>query len=123
MATNSDSPFAPFVLDSRVNIRGVGNRVDRGTAQLVLNLEYRQTLFHNEKYAAQLVAFADSGTWRNPGGTFKDLFDENQFRQFMGAGLRWINKKIFKSVIRVDYGIDIWNINQSGVVIGLGQYF
>ena len=123
IASNSFSPFAPFVLDSRVNIRGVGNRVDRGTAQLILNLEYRHTLFHSKKHASQIVAFADSGTWRSPGGELKDLFNKNQFRQFVGGGIRWINKKVFKSVIRVDYGTDLWNLSQSGLVVGFGQYF
>ena len=123
IASNSFSPFAPFVLDSRVNIRGVGNRVDRGTAQLILNFEYRQTLFHSAKYACQIVAFADSGTWRSPGGELKDLFDKDQFRQFVGGGIRWINKKVFKSVIRIDYGTDLWNLRQNGIVVGFGQYF
>ncbi|MEO0341135.1 MAG: POTRA domain-containing protein [Bacteroidota bacterium] len=49
LSTNNDSPFAPFVLDSYINIRGSGNRIDRGTAALILNLEYRHTLFDWQK--------------------------------------------------------------------------
>jgi len=75
VSTNSDSPFAPFVADSHVNLRGVGNRIDRGTAQLILNLEYRKSFFNKPKWAGQLVAFSDIGTWRNPGGTLGDLFN------------------------------------------------
>lgn len=123
VATNRPSPFAPFVLDSRVNIRGVGNRVDRGTAQFVINAEWRQTLFHTESWAGQVVAFSDSGTWRNPGGTFSDLFDTENFQHFVGGGLRLINKKIFKSTLRLDYGFDLWNSNTRGIVFGIGQYF
>ncbi len=123
LATNTPSPFAPFVLDSRVNIRGVGNRVDRGTAQFVVNLEFRQTVFHRDRFAAQVVAFADSGTWRNPGGELNDLFNKDLFRQFIGVGIRWIDKKVFRSVFRLDYGFDLWNINQNGPVLGVGQYF
>lgn len=122
-ASNSPSPFAPFVLDSKVNIRGVGNRVDRGTAQLVLNLEYRQTIFHSQRFAGQLVAFSDAGTWRNPGGELRELIDPEQFRHFIGGGIRLINKKVFQSTFRVDYGIDVWNTKQRGVVFGVGQYF
>ena len=33
ISTNNETPFAPFVVDSHVNIRGVGNRIDRGTAR------------------------------------------------------------------------------------------
>lgn len=123
ISSNNDTPFAPFVADSHVNIRGVGNRIDRGTAQLVLNAEYRHTLFHSNNWAAQAVVFLDSGTWRNPGGELKDIFNPDQFREFVGGGIRVINNKIYGAVLRIDYGIDIFNKNQKGFVIGLGQYF
>ncbi|WP_115461139.1 BamA/TamA family outer membrane protein [Winogradskyella aurantiaca] len=32
LASNATTPFAPFALDNQINIRGVGNVVDRGTA-------------------------------------------------------------------------------------------
>jgi len=123
LATNNNSPFAPFVVDSRVNLRGAGNRIDRGTAQLVLNLEHRQTLFHTNLWAGQVVAFSDFGTWRNPGGVFGDLFDVTSFRHFVGGGVRLIYKKLFGAVLRLDYGVDIYNTSESGVVLGFGQYF
>ncbi|MEO1262246.1 MAG: hypothetical protein AAFZ15_25795 [Bacteroidota bacterium] len=123
ISTNNDTPFAPFVLDSHVNIRGVGNRIDRGTAQVVLNAEYRHTIFDTNKWAAQSVVFSDSGTWRKPGGELSDLLDSEQFRQFIGGGFRVIYKKYYGAVFRVDYGVDIFNKKQRGVVLGLGQYF
>lgn len=123
LATNRDSPFAPFVLDSRVNIRGVGNRVDRGTAQFVINLEYRHTVFHNNQWAAQVVGFSDWGTWRNPGGDLKELWEQDQFRHFVGGGARLINKKVLSFILRLDYGFDLWNPNQQGFVFGVDQYF
>jgi len=43
IASNDDTPFAPFVADSHTNIRGIGNRIDRGTAQLILNTEYSKS--------------------------------------------------------------------------------
>ena len=123
ISTNNDTPFAPFVADSHVNLRGVGNRIDRGTAQLVLNAEYRRTIYHGNKWAAQAVAFSDLGTWRNPGGELKDILNPDQFRQFLGGGFRLIYQKVYGAVLRVDYGIDIFNPEQRGFVIGLGQYF
>jgi len=123
ISTNNDTPFAPFVVDSHVNLRGVGNRIDRGTAQAIFNAEYRRTIHDSKKWAAQLVAFSDLGTWRNPGGSFGDLLDSNQFRHFVGGGFRIIYQKVFGAILRVDYGFDVFNKNQSGIVIGLGQYF
>ena len=123
IATNNESPFAPFVVDSHINIRGVGNRIDRGTAQIILNLELRYTTFQKKNWGSQLIVFTDSGTWRNPGGALSDLFDTSEFRQFVGGGVRLIYQKVFGAVIRLDYGIDAYNPKQRGVVLGLGQYF
>jgi len=123
IATNNNTPFAPFVVDSHVNLRGVGNRIDRGTAQAVWNIEYRYTLLENTKWGAQVVGFSDLGSWRNPGGKLTDIFDSNQFRHFIGGGFRLIYQKIYGAVFRIDYGIDVYNTKQRGLVIGLGQYF
>ncbi|MEM6805114.1 MAG: POTRA domain-containing protein [Bacteroidota bacterium] len=123
IATNRNSPFAPFVVDSYVNIRGSGNRIDRGTGQLTLNFEYLHTVYERPKVAAQIVGFSDIGTWRNPGGTFADLWDPDNFRHFAGGGVRLIYKKAYNAILRIDYGIDIYNTQQRGFVLGLGQYF
>ena len=123
IANNDNTPFAPFVADSYTNIRGIGNRIDRGTAQVVINAEYRRTLLENKKWGAQAVVFSDTGTWRNPGGQLKDLVNPDQFRQFLGGGFRLIYNKVYGAVLRVDYGVDIFNPSERGLVIGLGQYF
>lgn len=123
IGTNQDTPFAPFVLDSYVNIRGVGNRVDRGTATVILNAEYRQTVFDRWLFAGQVVGFSDIGSWRGPGGAFRELVDPGTFRQFMGLGGRFIFKRVFNAVFRLDYGVDVFNPSYRGVVIGIGQYF
>ncbi|MEJ6614158.1 MAG: hypothetical protein QNL46_05480 [Saprospiraceae bacterium] len=123
IASNNDSSFAPFVVDSHTNLRSVGNRIDRGTAQAVFNLEYRHTVWHQQKWGAQIVGFTDIGTWRNPGGDLDDLYDSDNFRQFVGGGFRIIYQKVFGAILRVDYGIDIYNRQDKGFVIGLGQYF
>ena len=123
IATNNNTPFAPFVADSQVNLRGVGNRIDRGTAQVILNAEYRQALVETSKWGFQVVAFSDLGTWRNPGGELKDLLNPDQFRHFIGGGIRLIYQKFYGAVLRIDYGVDVFNKQQRGLVIGLGQYF
>jgi outer membrane protein assembly factor BamA len=123
ISTNDDSPFAPFVADSHINIRGIGNRIDRGTAQAVLNLELRYTHMTREKYATQLVLFSDAGTWRDPGGNLSQLFEPASFNHFVGGGFRVIFPKIFGAIIRVDYGVNIYDTNARGLVLGLGQFF
>jgi len=123
ISTNNNSPFAPFVVDSHVNIRGVGNKIDRGTAQIVFNAESRYTIFHKKYWSSQLVVFSDLGSWRKPGAKLNDIFDAAQFRHFIGAGIRLNYQKIFGATLRIDYGVDIYNLNQRGFVIGFGQYY
>ncbi len=123
VATNNNSPFAPFVLDSYVNIRGSGNRIERGTAALILNLEYRQTVFESAKFGAQIVAFSDAGTWRNPGGKLSDLIKKDNLQHFVGGGVRLIYNRAYNAIFRLDYGVDVRQPERRGVVIGIGQYF
>ena len=125
ISSNNNSPFAPFVLDSQVNIRGSGNRIDRGTGQLVLNLEYRYTVWRDrrERFAGQLVGFSDLGSWRNPGGDFSDIWDDKNIRHFIGGGLRLSWLKAQGATIRLDYGVDVRNSRERGFVAGFGQYF
>lgn len=120
---NEDSPFAPFTLDNQLNIRGVGNVVDRGTAAIVLNTEYRHTLYEKGWFVLQSNAFVDLGSWRNPGEDFSQLFDGTSTRLYPGLGIRFIHKKIFNAVFRLDYGIGIGDNTTNGLVFGIGQYF
>ena len=123
ISTNNDSPFAPFVLDSHVNIRGSGNRIDRGTAMAVLNLEYRHILFELDRFAFQAVAFSDLGSWRQPGGAVGDLVKLRNVKKFAGGGIRIIYKRAHNASIRIDYGSNLRNGPGSGLVLGFGQYF
>ncbi len=120
---NEDSPFAPFTLDNQLNIRGVGNTVDRGTAAIVLNTEYRHTFYEKGWFAFQGNAFLDAGSWRNPGEEFQELFSGNNVRVFPGIGVRFIHKRIFNAVFRLDYGFGVSEDGTNGIVFGIGQYF
>ncbi len=122
-ATNSHSPFAPFTVDNNINIRGVGNIIDRGTAAVVLNTEYRHSIIDKDWFVLQSNVFVDGGTWRNPGGTFGDFVDDSNVRVYPGVGLRFIHKKIFNAVFRIDYGYGVTKDASKGLVFGIGQYF
>lgn len=122
-SANKNTPFAPFVVDSRINIRGAGNRVDRGTALLILNLEYRHLLYRKPWFAVQAIVFSDVGSWRNPGGEINDIWQGENIKCFMGAGLRIISDKAQQAVLRIDYGYGLRPIGRRGFVLGLGQYF
>jgi outer membrane protein assembly factor BamA len=122
-ATNDTTPFAPFALDNQLNIRGVGNVVDRGTASVVLNTEYRYTLYEKGWFAMQGNAFIDAGTWKDPGGELGDLIDGKNASLFSGLGIRFIHKRIFNAVFRIDYGFSLGKKATNGIVFGIGQYF
>ncbi|TSE07812.1 MULTISPECIES: POTRA domain-containing protein [Aquimarina] len=123
LATNDDSPFAPFAVDNNLNIRGVGNTIDRGTGVIVLNTEYRQTLYEKDWFVLQSNVFVDGGSWRNPGGDFDDFGDSQNFRIYPGIGLRFMHKKIFNAIFRIDYGYGVTDDATNGFVFGIGQYF
>jgi len=123
LASNDDSPFAPFAVDNNLNIRGVGNIIDRGTGVIVLNSEYRHTLVDKKWFVLQTNVFVDVGSWRNPGGDFGDFGDSQNFRFYPGAGVRFIHKRIFNAVFRIDYGYGLTPEATNGFVFGVGQYF
>lgn len=123
LASNKKSPFAPFALDNNVNLRGVGILVDRGTGSIVYNTEYRHTLLEKKSFVLQGNLFIDAGTWRNPGGDLSDFVDSDNIRVFTGVGIRFIHKKIFNAIFRIDYGYGLTNGDSKGVVFGVGQYF
>jgi hypothetical protein len=123
LSTNNDTPFAPFAVDNNLNIRGVGNLIDRGTGAIVLNTEYRYTLYEKGWFALQGNAFIDAGSWQNPGGDLGDFVDSDNLRIYPGVGLRFIHKKIFNAIFRIDYGYGITPNATNGFVFGIGQYF
>ena len=123
LASNADSPFAPFSVDNNLNIRGVGNTIDRGTGVIVINTEYRHTLLDKDWFTLQGNAFIDAGSWRNPGGDFGDFGDDQNVRVYPGLGLRFTHKRIFNATFRIDYGYGVTPNSTNGLVFGVGQYF
>lgn len=123
ISTNNNNVFlAPFVSDNYLNIRGIGDRIDRGTASVTLNIEYRQTLWENKSFGIQAVGFSDAGTWRRSNGKLSDMLSYDNMKLFGGIGGRLIFKKAFDFNIRLDYGWSIKGVG-NGLVFGLGQYF
>ncbi len=123
LASNVDTPFAPFSVDNNLNIRGVGNTIDRGTGAVVFNTEYRHTLVDRRWFVLQSNIFVDGGSWRNPGGGLGDFADSQNIRIYPGVGLRFMHKKIFNAIFRIDYGYGITKEGSKGLVFGIGQYF
>lgn len=123
IASNEDSPFVPFVLDSYLTVRGVGNRVARGTAELTFNVEYRHFLLEQKWAAIQGVAFLDWSAWRPAGGTFKEFFESDNLVTFGGLGVRLYLRKIRNLVLRIDLGVSLNDSTRKGVVVGIGHYF
>jgi outer membrane protein assembly factor BamA len=122
-SSNDETPFAPFSVDNNLNIRGVGNTIDRGTGALVINTEYRHTIFEKNWFVLQGNAFVDAGSWRNPGGDLGDFGKSQNIRIYPGLGLRFIHKRIFNAIFRIDYGFGVTNGDTQGLVFGVGQYF
>jgi hypothetical protein len=122
VATNNNIFLVPFVLDNYYNIRGIGNKTERGSASATVNIEYRQTLWENKLFGFQMVGFTDAGTWRVPNGLLSDMLNPSNVKLFAGLGGRFIYKKAFDAIVRLDYGYGI-NGQGRGFVFGLGQYF
>lgn len=123
ISKNEKSPFVPYVLDSYITVRGSGNRVARGTAELTLNAEYRYSVFETGSFAMQSVLFTDWSAWRAPGSDLSSLADTKNSVSFAGAGLRLYLQKFNNFIFRIDYGHSLTKSNQHGIVFGTGQYF
>lgn len=123
IATNNPSPFSPFVLDGFLNIRGIGNRVSRGTAENIINLEYRFSVLNKKYLTIQTVAFTDIGSLRQPGEQLGSLFSSNSMNYYAGIGLRLHSKFFYKTIFRLDYASNLQDLNQGGFTFGFGQFF
>jgi outer membrane protein assembly factor BamA len=122
-STYNDTPFAPFIVDNQVNIRGGGNVVARGTATATINTEYRHTLLEKGWFVLQSNTFLDINSQRQVGEGFDSIADSDNVRISPGVGVRFIHKRIFNAVFRLDYGFGVGANASSGLVFGIGQYF
>ncbi|MDX1350341.1 MAG: POTRA domain-containing protein [Putridiphycobacter sp.] len=122
-STNNFSPFSPFVLDGFINLRGVGNRVMRGTGIHFINLEYRHTFIKNNWLTMQGVSFIDAGAIREAGQSWQRLFDINDTKTYAGLGIRLHSNKVYKTILRIDYGIRVNTDFNGGLSFGIGQFF
>ncbi len=123
VATNTFSPFPPFVIDSYINIRGSGNRVARGTAEAILTQEYRYTVHENQWGALQIIGFSDLGTLRPAGGNLNDAFSSDNIIWRTGVGGRVFLAGFYHLFLRADFGFNPLDYQENGFVLGLGQYF
>ena len=123
ISTNNESPFAPFVLDGFINVRGVGNRVMRGTAELIVNTEYRQTIWKHKFFTVQMVGFMDYGTLRQPGTKFVEMFTHKDMKLFLGGGFRFHSRILYNTSFRIDYSVSPMHSDQHGLTFGFGQFF
>ncbi len=118
-----NSDFVPIVIDNQLNTRGAGNTVDRGTAAFAINTEYRHTFIEKDWFVLQGNTFLDVSGVRRQDQDLDDLFSSERFRVNPGIGFRLIHKRIFNAVIRIDYGVNVTDNGDSGIVFGIGQYF
>lgn len=121
ISENMSTPFPAFVKDNYINLRGIGDRPERGSAEATFNLEERYTILHNKRLTMQAVAFTDIGTLLPAGQAFSNLADEMDV--FAGAGLRLQFPNIFQSVIRLDFGLDVQQPDRHQLLLGFGQFF
>jgi hypothetical protein len=119
---NNDTPFAPLYFDNFWNLRGVGYVAQRGTAELTLNAEYRQTLFSIGWVAIQGVAFVDYSGLRSPAGDIFEVLQSDHNQVFSGIGGRVNFKRITDFILRLDYGFSLKD-SKNGFVFGANQYF
>ncbi len=122
-STFNGSPFPPFFVDDFTNVRGAGDRVERGSAETTINLEVRTRLVNKSNIYSQLVVFSDYSTIlpsdykTNPQGFWNYDF----YR--LGMGLRLGSYRFYNLCLRADASFDPIDWGFSGFVIGVGQYF
>lgn len=123
LSSNTDSPFSPFVIDGFINIRGSGNRIARGTGELILNAEYLFTLWRNKFFFLQSNTFIDVGFLRPPAQSISTAFNPENSYYYAGLGLKFQLRVIYNSVLSFDYGINLQDVNQGGFLLGFGHFF
>lgn len=122
VASNFNSPFAPFVVDSYVNVRAAGNRILRATGLTSISLEVRQELITYKALVLQAVVFNDNAIFRQPGEQVILNKLHNSMLSSVGTGMRIHYQDFHNAILRIDYGINLSNGNKQWL-IGIGQFF
>ncbi len=123
IAANAYTPFPPFVLDNYINVRGVGDRVLRGSREVSLNAEYRYTVFEHKIGAIQLVPFIDFGALGLSGQPLSSITEKENQAIFSGLGLRISARQFYNMIVRVDVSTNLKNTENIGLGFGIGQFF
>lgn len=122
IAENNSPYLGPFVHDSYTTVRGIGNKQDRGNAEITLNMEYRHTIFDNHLLAIQGVFFTDLSSLNPSNQNYNKIFLSENREYYSGIGVRFFAKTVSKFIVRADYGFSLKDTNR-GFVFGLLQYF
>ncbi|MEO2100020.1 MAG: hypothetical protein ABGW63_04350 [Flavobacteriaceae bacterium] len=106
-----------------MNIRGIGNKVQRGSALANLNTEYRYTMYEQRWLTIQGNAFIDIAAIRPAGDKLQTSFNPENFKPFGGIGIRVIHKYIHNAILRIDYGFSLGAPNKGGLSLELDSFF
>lgn len=123
ISQNDATPFPAFVHDDYVNLRSVGDRVARGSAEVTFNLEYRHSLWEHELWVIQGVLYSDMSTLRPAGEDWESMTRKVNNRVIGGTGLRLHYNRIYGLILRLDFGVNLDDPYQNGIVVGLGHFF
>lgn len=123
ISDNDFTPFPAFVLDNYLNVRGIGDRVLRGSKEVSFNAEYRQMIFEHKIGAIQIVPFVDIGALALSGRAFDTITQQRNQGIFGGLGLRVSVRRFANTILRLDLSTDLRNTENRGFGFGLGQYF
>ncbi|MFT6924235.1 MAG: outer membrane protein insertion porin family [Crocinitomicaceae bacterium] len=123
IATNRNSPFAPFVVDGFVNVRGSGDRVARGTGLVTFNAEYLHTVLKHKWAFCQLGAFTDIAYLRPGGAALATTFKSENSYYYSGLSFRLQTRILYRAVIRFDYGFNLQDLSQGGFTVGFNHFF
>lgn len=110
-----------FYLGGLDTVRGFLDGQFRGDHYWLANLEARPTMWRAPRVVLQGNLFADVGkTWDEQ--TFSAAGFEDPFVSG-GLGLRVILPRIYRAVLRLDVARTVSPIQQTGVAVGLQQFF
>ncbi len=125
IGTNRISPYLPFVVDGYINVRGAGDRIARGTALALFNLELRKRIYTHPLAIFQGVLLTDIAWLRTAGTPIDQWLRPHSNYTYLGAGGRIILQKWYHIVLRLDYSRAVRNSNGAtgGWVLGVGQFF